>query len=123
MARWPHFLVFAFGLTTAFPAAILAPRQGGFSPVIGTAYICNCNNPRTKETTVEGLCAKARGSPKYGYFCRLESVQQHMCVVDTLLAPEMVFTNAACQELYGEEYNAFSCSLAHKRLMAPLGMV
>ncbi|KAM7211856.1 hypothetical protein V8F06_012768 [Rhypophila decipiens] len=70
--------------------------------------MCNCNNPSTKETSVQPFCTQAGGKDEFRVFSGVEQIKQHMCILSSALSDE-VFTNANCRKQFGENYNSF-CS-------------
>ncbi|KAM7183185.1 hypothetical protein V8F20_012721 [Naviculisporaceae sp. PSN 640] len=66
-------------------------------------WMCNCNNPATKKTGLEPLCAQSGG-------IRIPYGDGQTCIMSKALGEE-VFTNANCQKEFGEDYNAI-CAAA-----------
>ncbi|GAB1316861.1 hypothetical protein MFIFM68171_07071 [Madurella fahalii] len=66
-------------------------------------WMCNCNNPATKKTGLEPLCAQSGG-------IRIPYGDGQICILSKALGEE-VFTDANCRKEFGEGYNVF-CAAA-----------
>ncbi|KAK0721751.1 hypothetical protein B0T26DRAFT_673539 [Lasiosphaeria miniovina] len=92
-----------------YGSGIPDPFLGGTPPGGGigktATQMCNCNNPATKETSVQPFCEQAGGQDQFRVFEGVEPIQQHMCILSSALSD--VYSNSNCQKQFGPDFNAF----------------